>query len=73
VRYYDCEQGGPLQLTIREDTATVRFDGRRHVLPRVAASDGERWTADGILLWIKDGEPSVTIGDQVLVWGCRAR
>lgn len=72
-RYYECERGGPLQVTLRDDTATVAFDDRRYVLARVEAPEGERWAADDVLLWIRKGEASVSVGDQVLVWGCRRR
>mgnify|MGYP000352616129 CR=1 FL=1 len=34
---------------------------------------GERWAADGVLLWIREDGASVTVGDQVIAWGCRRR
>lgn len=73
VRDYDCERGGPLQVTITGNNATLEFGERRVEVVRVEADYGERWAADGWLLWIRDGEASVTAGDQVLAWGCQRR
>jgi len=53
--------------------ARIEFDGRSYTLTSVAADEGRRWRDGDILLWIRDGEASVTVGDQVVAWGCRRR
>ncbi len=53
--------------------ARVEFDGRRYTLESLQAEEGRRWRDGEVLLWIRDGEASVTVGDQVMVWGCRRR
>ncbi|WP_405232957.1 MliC family protein [Lentisalinibacter salinarum] len=73
TRSYDCEQGGLLSVEIADAMARVEFDGRRHTLAAVETDEGRRWRDGDVLLWIRDGEASVTVGDQVVVWGCRRR
>jgi len=51
----------------------LEFDGRRYTLPAAAAGQGRRWRSGDVLLWLRDDEASVTIGDQVVAWGCRRR
>jgi len=53
--------------------ARVEFDGRRYTLAAVEADEGRRWRDGDVLLWFRNGEASVTVGDQVLAWGCRRR
>jgi len=53
--------------------ARVEFDGRRYTLAAVEADEGRRWRDGDVLLWLRNGEASVTVGDQVLAWGCRRR
>lgn len=73
ARSYDCERGGLLRVEIGDDLAGVEFDGRRYTLASVETDDGRRWRDGDVLLWIRDGEASVTVGDQVVAWGCRRR
>lgn len=73
TRSYDCERGGPLHVEIRGSEARLEFDGRRHVLPATEAETGSRWRSGDMLLWLRDGEASLTVGDQVVAWGCRRR
>ena len=73
TRSYDCERGGPLYVEIDPTEARLEFDGRRHTLPAVSAPEGRRWRSGDMMLWIRDGEASITIGDQVVAWGCRQR
>jgi hypothetical protein len=51
----------------------LEFGGRRYNLPAVTAEEGRRWRSGDVLLWLRDDEASVTIGDQVVAWGCRRR
>jgi len=39
----------------------------------VTAEEGRRWRSGDVLLWLRDDEASVTVGDQVVAWGCRRR
>ncbi|HZX24739.1 MAG TPA: MliC family protein [Woeseiaceae bacterium] len=73
TRSYDCEGGGLLHVEITDAVARVEFDGRRYTLESLQAEEGRRWRDGEVLLWIRDGEASVTVGDQVMVWGCRRR
>jgi len=73
TRSYDCERGGLLHVEIGDAVARIEFDGRSYTLTSVAADEGRRWRDGDILLWIRDGEASVTVGDQVVAWGCRRR
>ncbi len=68
---YECERGGPLEVEYHRDEASFVLAGRRHRLPRVPSASGERWERDGVLLWTKGEEATVSIGDQVVAWGCR--
>jgi membrane-bound inhibitor of C-type lysozyme len=70
---YVCERGGTLRVEPRPDEALLEFDGRRYILPAVSAEEGRRWRSGDVLLWLRDDEASVTIGDQVVAWGCRRR
>ncbi len=72
-RSFDCERGGLLYVEIADAVARVEFDGRRYSLASVEAEEGRRWRDGDVLLWIRDGEASVTVGDQVVAWGCRRR
>ncbi len=60
-------------MEIGDATARVEFDGGRYTLASVEADEGRRWRAGEVLLWLRDGEASVTVGDQIMVWGCRRR
>lgn len=73
TRSYDCERGGPLYVEIDAAEVQLDYDGRRYTLPAAPAEQGRRWRSGDMLLWIRDGEASITIGDQVVAWGCRQR
>ncbi len=62
-----------LHVETRAGEALLEFDGRRYTLPQVTAEEGRRWRSGDVLLWLRDDEASVTIGDQVVAWGCRRR
>lgn len=70
VARYECERGGVLVIEKGEDLATFEFGGRRYRLPSAETVSGERWQRGDVLLRIHGGEASLTIGDQVVAWGC---